>query len=112
MLFRSLTTAASQTRQGRISVFVAATDAGSIPKVTFRVRDSGSGIDAIRVAGTMSFSGAHSRDEGSPEAALAAAGAECRAAGGSFVVQSSAGEGTKVSFALPQRDVGEPAPDA
>jgi hypothetical protein len=75
------------------------------------LRSQYSAVADSEAAGTMSFSGATTRDEGSPEAALAAAGAECRAAGGSFVVQSSAGVGTTVSFALPQRDILELVPE-
>jgi ActR/RegA family two-component response regulator len=100
-----LESAARLTPHGRISVFVAAGGGGATGrKVTFRVKDTGAGIDANVIANTLAVSGAGDRGGAlAPEASLSEAGAVCRAHGGSFVVQSSVGEGTTVSFALPVR---------
>ncbi len=100
-----LASAARLTPHGRISVFIAASGGGATGrKVTFRIKDTGAGIDATAIASTLAVSGAGARDgDLAPEKALSEAGALCRANGGSFVVQSSIGEGTTVSFALPVR---------
>ncbi len=100
-----LSSAARLTPHGRISVFIAASGGGATGrKVTFRVKDSGAGIDATAIASTLAVSGSGTREgDLAPEKALSEAGALCRTHGGSFVVQSSIGEGTTVSFALPVR---------
>lgn len=100
-----LSSAARLTPHGRISVFIAASGGGATGrKVTFRVKDTGAGIDATAIASTLAVSGAGAREgDQAPEKALSEAGVLCRAHGGSFVVQSSIGEGTTVSFALPVR---------